>query len=483
MRIGVYNAYWSTFGGGEQQAGGVVDALSAEHDVEMLGPEAFDLGRARERLGLRLDGVTFREVGGEQLNATLASADYDLFINHTYRSTAPSLARQGIYFVMFPHQLDGSARGQAARKVAGRLAAPVRLLGGIFHRHGRDLMVGPVQVQIADGVQQVEIEITARRPEVVAMAEAHPLAPVTSRAVEGVTTLQLPPGARHVILSPSVMGDDLDLSDALCITGLRVDGREVQASPHSLAQRLVEVRTREFITTYDHFVSLSDYTRRWTQRWWGRDSTVVSPPVNLRAPGPKEQLIVSVGRFFDEDSGHSKRQLELVAAFRMMVESGLEGWRLVLIGGCNPDNREYAMKVRAAAEGLPVEVRISAPGSVVDANFAAASIYWHAAGYGSDLEANPDRAEHFGIAPIEAMSAGAVPVVFDAAGPAEVVQPGVNGLVFHTLDELVAHTRHLSDDHDLRERLAASAVSSAQHYRRERFEDDVRMLVRDVTSG
>lgn len=483
MKIGVYNAYWSTFGGGEQQAGGVVDALSVEHDVEMLGPEAFDLGRARERLGLRLEGVSFREVGGEQLSATLASADYDLFINHTYRSTAPCLAEHGIYFVMFPHRLGGSARGDAARKVAGRFASPVRLLGGIFHRHGRDLMVGPVQVQIADGVEQVEIEITTRRAEVVSMAEARPLAPVTSHVVSGVTTLRLPVGARDVILSPSVMAEDLELTEAMCVTGLRVDGRDIESSPHSLAQRLTAVRAHEFIATYDRFVSLSEYTRRWTHQWWGRNSDVVSPPVNLRSPGPKEHLIVSVGRFFDEDSGHSKRQLELVEAFRTLVAQGLQGWRLVLIGGCNPDNREYAMKVRAAAEGLPVEVRISAPGSVVDANFAAASIYWHAAGYGSDLEANPDRAEHFGIAPIEAMSAGAVPVVFDAAGPAEVVHPGVNGLVFHTLDELVAHTRRLIDDHELRERLAASAVASAQHYRRERFEDDVRALVRDITSG
>ena len=74
-------------------------------------------------------------------------------------------------------------------------------------------------------------------------------------------------------------------------------------------------------------------------------------------------------------------------------------------------------------------------------------------------------------------------MVFDAAGPAEVVQPGVNGLVYHTLDELVAHTRRLIDDHDLRERLASAAVASAQYYRRDRFEDDVRALVRDVTSG
>ncbi|MCB0985891.1 MAG: hypothetical protein KDB06_14670, partial [Ilumatobacter sp.] len=102
-------------------------------------------------------------------------------------------------------------------------------------------------------------------------------------------------------------------------------------------------------------------------------------PVRMRAAGPKEQLIVSVGRFFGEGSGHSKRQLELVRAFRMMVEQGLVGWRLVLIGGCSGKDREYAMAVRREAAGLPVEVRLSAPGSVVDAHLAAASVYWHGA--------------------------------------------------------------------------------------------------------
>jgi glycosyltransferase involved in cell wall biosynthesis len=203
----------------------------------------------------------------------------------------------------------------------------------------------------------------------------------------------------------------------------------------------------------------------------------------LRSPGEKEQLIVSVGRFFGEQSGHSKRQLELVRAFRQLVESGVTGWRLVLIGGCAAADREYAMAVRAEAVGLPVEVRLNAPGSFVDSSLAAASIYWHGAGYGSDLEAMPERAEHFGIAPIEAMSAGAVPVVFDAAGPAEVVRSGVDGLVYRSLDELVAHTQRLINDEGYRNSLVASARERSVVYNHEHFETNVRSLIDRIVAG
>lgn len=484
MRIGVYNLYWPTLGGGEQQAGGIVDALSSGHEVELLGPAGFELGRARERLGLRLDGVTYREVNGDEYSATLASGEYDLFVNHTYRSVAPNRAAKAIYFVMFPHDLDATRPvARVARRLGGRFAAPVRMLRGVAWHQGAPRIVGTVLVQIEPGVGQVEIDVTSVRPEQLRIASVHPTGAIEQVSLPaGATVLRLPAGSQAVVIEPSVMLEELDADHAIVVKEIRADGVRVTSSPSALAQRLAPVRTRDFIPTYTRFVSLSEYTRTWTQRWWGTDSEVISPPVQLREGGTKEPLIVSVGRFFGEGSGHSKRQLEMVHAFRRMVEGGLTGWKLVLIGGCSPEHREYAMAVRRAAEGLPVEVRLSAPGAVLDDHLARASVYWHAAGYGSDLDHHPERAEHFGIAPIEAMSAGAVPVVFGAAGPAEVVHDGVDGLVFRTIDELVAATRSLTDDPTRRARLAEAAVQSARHYRRERFEDEVRSLVQRVAA-
>ena len=176
-----------------------------------------------------------------------------------------------------------------------------------------------------------------------------------------------------------------------------------------------------------------------------------------------------MGRFFAPVSGHAKKQLEMVEAFRRLCDGGAEGWELHLVGGCGPEDRAYLDEVRAAAEGLPVVLHVDASGAEVDRLYRRASIYWHATGLGEDLDADPVRAEHFGITTVEAMSAGAVPVVIAAGGQPEIVRDGVDGLLFTDLDGLVAATRELIADPARREGLAASARARAEGYGLEAF--------------
>ena len=103
------------------------------------------------------------------------------------------------------------------------------------------------------------------------------------------------------------------------------------------------------------------------------------------------------------------------------------------MGGASAPDREYALAVRRAAQGLPIQVLVNAPGETVDRLLAESSLFWHGAGFGEDEERHPDRFEHFGIAIVEAMAAGAVPIVYGAAGPAEIVRDGVEGRTWRTL--------------------------------------------------
>ena len=114
-------------------------------------------------------------------------------------------------------------------------------------------------------------------------------------------------------------------------------------------------------------------------------------------------------------------------------------------------------------------LHVDASGAEVDRLYREASIYWHATGLGEDLDADPVRAEHFGITTVEAMSAGAVPVVIAAGGQTEIVRDGVEGSTFTDLDGLVRATRALVDDPALREQRSAAAVDRAQQYGLERF--------------
>ena len=67
-------------------------------------------------------------------------------------------------------------------------------------------------------------------------------------------------------------------------------------------------------------------------------------------------------------------------------------------------------------------------------------------GFGEDPRRHPDRFEHFGIALVEAMAAGAAPVVYGAAGPAEIVRDGVDGDHWRARSELIAITTRLMHD-------------------------------------
>lgn len=56
----------------------------------------------------------------------------------------------------------------------------------------------------------------------------------------------------------------------------------------------------------------------------------------------------------------------------------------------------------------------------------------------------PEKMEHFGISVVEAINAGAIPIVFDSAGPAEILKDFPE-LRFRTIKDLAKATQDLSE--------------------------------------
>lgn len=103
MRIGIYNRYWNTRGGGEKHAGAAAEALSADHDVDLIGQEPFDPAQLSRSLNLDLSR-TRRVIWPEAPEGEVAELTraYDVFVNSTYGSCLPSRARRAAYLVFFP---------------------------------------------------------------------------------------------------------------------------------------------------------------------------------------------------------------------------------------------------------------------------------------------------------------------------------------------------------------------------------------------
>lgn len=127
--------------------------------------------------------------------------------------------------------------------------------------------------------------------------------------------------------------------------------------------------------------------------------------------------------------------------------------------------------------GLPIDVHVNAPRHLVEQTLAQASIYWHASGYGEDEQHHPERFEHFGISIVEAMAAGAVPLVFAAAGPVEIVRDGVDGFHWHTLEQLARQTRRLMSDAKLLKSMSDSAKVRARDFEPVVFEDRLKGIL------
>jgi glycosyltransferase involved in cell wall biosynthesis len=220
-------------------------------------------------------------------------------------------------------------------------------------------------------------------------------------------------------------------------------------------------------------VAQSEYVRRWVGRLWEREALVVNPPVDVPEKEPdwtaKEQLVVSVGRFFA--GGHTKRQDVLVEAFRTLCDGGVTGWELHLAGGVHRDAQHagYYERVAERAQGYPIVLHPDAGYAEVQDLYRRASLYWHAAGYGADPERDPDALEHFGMTTAEAMAHGAVPVVFGAAGPAEVVEDGEQGYLWRELDALRGRSLELLADAELRQRLGTAARRRSLDFARPLF--------------
>ncbi|MEY2404084.1 MAG: hypothetical protein QOD38_1635, partial [Acidimicrobiaceae bacterium] len=242
-------------------------------------------------------------------------------------------------------------------------------------------------------------------------------------------------------------------------------------------------RPRSFVDSYTKIVANAAFTQGFIDRWWNVESTVVYPPVSMREAGTKKNTILSVGRFFAAEHGHSKKQLEMVRAFRRLCDRGLKRWELHLVGGCASDGQAYLQAVQSAAAGLPVVMHPNASGAELHELYASASIFWSFTGLGEHPRRDPARFEHFGITTVEAMSAGAVPIVLRAGGQVEIVRPEIEGLLFDDIGSVVKATWRVASNDELRARLSIGARERAKHFDMTRFTERFQAVVEEAVAA
>lgn len=226
------------------------------------------------------------------------------------------------------------------------------------------------------------------------------------------------------------------------------------------------------------FFCNSQYTKSYIDKTYSTTAEVLYPPVQLHPKKTKkEKVVLHVGRFRIVDrtvnTQDYKKQHVMINVFKELVDKGLTGWKFILCVSVRKDDQKEFEKLCYDTKKYPIEFKVNLNNDSLWEYYSKASIYWHASGYGENLEKNPERAEHFGISTVEAMGSGAVPVVIGAGGQKEIVTDGENGLLWNTIPELKEETLILMNSKELWEELSENAKKRAMDFGIDKFDKKI----------
>lgn len=242
----------------------------------------------------------------------------------------------------------------------------------------------------------------------------------------------------------------------------------------TLKNRIKMLRVKDVICN-------SAFTKSYIDKYFAVSSKVLYPPVSVEqkyVESKKEKVILNVGRFGINHSGSSYKKQDILAdAFMRMVKEGLAGWKLVLAMSVMEQDNDKLEEFKKKYADERIVFAINCTNDELWDHYQKASIYWHAAGFGEDVTLHPDRAEHFGISTVEAMGAGAVPIVINAGGQKEIVTDEKDGRLWNSIDELISRTRELIEDEQKRKKLAGEAAVSAQRFLVDHFCQQLTSLI------
>jgi GT2 family glycosyltransferase/glycosyltransferase involved in cell wall biosynthesis len=234
-----------------------------------------------------------------------------------------------------------------------------------------------------------------------------------------------------------------------------------------------------FADRYTLLIANSDYTERWIRKLWNLEPSlriyppVVTPEMTPDTTPRREPIILSVARF---DPGGNKQQWEMVQAFRQLRDRDperLRDWRLVLVGGSAGES-EYLERLRVEAKlDRVIELHVNLPLDQVNGFYRRASLFWHLCGFDEFL---PERVEHFGMATVEAMQQGCIPIVFDGGGQREIVVDGVSGYRVATFEALIDRTFKLIGNPIQRHAMTQRVRDRGQCFNLGQFTDRVNTL-------
>jgi glycosyltransferase involved in cell wall biosynthesis len=233
-----------------------------------------------------------------------------------------------------------------------------------------------------------------------------------------------------------------------------------------------EIQNRFF--SQDKVFFPSNFIRDFMIDHWAIEETacsVIHPFVDdmfFEPTPPKEQTIISVGRF--EPIKKQQVQIDLFDRIRPWLPKTA---RLTLIGSSRTSLSEKFEKI---VDPSLVRIRYGLTLKEMHREYAKASIIWSTTGLAIDDRYAELGQESFGLAIAEAMASKCVPVAVNAGGITEIIESGRNGYLISDIQDFGYATVQLLGDISKTKKMATESHIRASNFSRQRFREKIEEL-------
>jgi glycosyltransferase involved in cell wall biosynthesis len=537
-KIGIYDRYLSTAGGGERYSCKIAEVLSdrKEFEVDLVTDIFADLKEVSGRLNIDLEKVDLKVFPFiSEDYAERITKKYDLFINATYLSSLSAYGKKNIYLCYFPTPFDVDFHlihklllfffrlpALWLFKILGRLShdlGGLEVIEGLYDikrfilRRG-SWSSGRIVLRVKEADRQLTLGFknpkTSNLDEMKINIKVYGGAQVKEGRLSYHKDIGLKKGMAYTL------GVPLSFDDKYCMVVISSDtfvpletdscsrdSRRLGTVVYNrsrigfLKKIILKIlgyvplflvtfpRDLKFLESYGKIITISQYSREWVKKLWDRQSTVLYPPVDIDSfkSGIKEKIILSVGRFFPEH--HNKKQLEMAEVFKKMLKKypdDMEDYKLYLVGGVDrrPDHIQYVKKIKDVAKNYPIKVITNIRWPLLVELFTKSRIFWHASGMGEDEKTSPEKFEHFGITTVEAMAAGCIPVVINKGGQKEIINDRHNGFLFENWEELENITLRIIRGEVDTGKISKNAAQDCRRFSNSNFKKGLLAIIDDL---
>ena len=143
----------------------------------------------------------------------------------------------------------------------------------------------------------------------------------------------------------------------------------------------------------------------------------------------------------------------------------------------DPRAQEHLKLCVKEATGYPVKFHINASFQTLKELYGFSKILIHATGMAKNELESPELMEHFGIAPVEAMSGGCVPIAISKGGLLEIIQDGVNGFLWSSEQELKQKLLIAITNEELWLKLSNKAIERSHQFSVQKFQERLKQVL------